>query len=94
MSRRQQANVHDSPKGRTIRCRDSGSMSRWGSLQYDDSNQDNKIVHSEAVFKMLRLRGQINSDDSAGKMEAFNLDIGHIGMGMSKLKTKTAFLLV
>ena len=58
----------------------------WGSLKYYDSNNDNQIDRSDAVFKMLRLWVDINGDGTAGTMETFTLDMDYVGVDMAKLK--------
>ena len=58
----------------------------WGSLKYYDSNNDNKIDRSDAVFKLLRLWVDINGDGTAGTMETFTLDMDYVGVDMTKLK--------
>lgn len=58
----------------------------WGSLKYYDSNKDNKIDRSDAVFKLLRLWVDINGDGTAGTMETFTLDMDYVGVDMAKLK--------
>jgi hypothetical protein len=58
----------------------------WGSLKYYDSNNDNKIDRSDAVFKLLRLWVDINGDGTAGTMETFTLDMDYVGVDMAKLK--------
>jgi hypothetical protein len=80
------ANVHASRKGSSLRWRDRGRLSSWGSLKYDDRNKDNKIDRSDAVFKLLRLWVDINGDGTAGTMETFTLDMDYVGVDMAKLK--------
>lgn len=59
----------------------------WGSLKYYDSNKDNKIDRSDAVFKLLRLWVDINGDGTAGTMETLQqLKVQSIDLSTMKFK--------
>lgn len=55
------------------------------SLKYYDSNNDNRIDATDAVYKLLRLWVDLNADGSAGAMETFDLQMRHPGVDMAAL---------